>query len=168
MWTSIHSCGKLICHRSATPYYKGAARYRPCNWYCNMKAHRSMAHCKGQTFWKTCCCAHRKLPFRGNVSSPTQRQSPCSSQTRLWFHCASHSDAKCCVNIFWPHVYKCLFTLDRAPRLKAKKWFHPSAAWGATDFNWAYWARATYRQLHYWQKCLSIYWQPKPTPFFFG
>lgn len=43
MWTSIHSCGKLICHRSATPYYKGAARYRPCNWYCNMKAHRSMA-----------------------------------------------------------------------------------------------------------------------------
>lgn len=36
---------------------------------------------------------------------------------------------------------KCLFIPDRAPRVEAKKWFYPSAAWGTTKFNGAYWVR---------------------------
>lgn len=125
---------KLICHRGGALHTRGVAQYKQCTWHCSKAAHCSTAYWKESASESTA----DEPPCSGPCLSPIAEKGKCSSQTHLWFHWAPHLGAKYCVNIFWTHVEQA-----RALRTETKQWFHPSAAWGTTEFNWAYWTQVT-------------------------
>lgn len=89
--------------KRTTPSYIGAVPCVQHSWHCHKKAHCPVTYGTAVSEL-TPRMVRPQSSLQWHVSSPTQRQGKCSSQTHLWFRCAPHLGTKCYVNIFWSHV----------------------------------------------------------------